>query len=560
MTALHPPGVGDRLGDRYELLDPIATGGMAQVWRAVDSVLGREVAVKVLHPHLATDRGFLLRFRREAVAAARLSHPSIVSIYDTVSENGTEAIVMELIHGRTLRAVLDDVQVMGEADAIEVGTQIADALADAHRGGVVHRDIKPSNILLCPDRRVMVTDFGIAKAGEDTDLTVTGTLLGTAKYLAPEQVNGDPVDARADLYALGVVLFEALTGQPPFKADTDAATALARLHQPPPRAQSIRPEISNELDAIVHRLMGRSPESRFASATDVRAALSGVPKHANGADATLVVADATAASHRPAGTVLAPSAGDDIVVVDDHGFDHDDPDLDEFDDEPGFLRSERSWILPALFLALTAAALVVAVQLFANSPLASSLGEESAVSDENDPTDDPDVVATSTTVLTVTPVVEPSIVAARTLDSPALGGDGTENDDLVGAAFDGDDATSWRSDTYRRPDFGLLKTGVGLILDLGGQARVEEIDLRTNSEDWTIEFYVGDSFSDDPASWGEPVGVIVDGDGREQLDDIGAVGNELLLWITDHGLSEDGSDEDEEDDHRFELAEITVSG
>ncbi len=559
MTALHPPGVGDRLGDRYELLDPIATGGMAQVWRAVDSVLGREVAVKVLHPHLATDRGFLLRFRREAVAAARLSHPSIVSIYDTVSENGTEAIVMELIHGRTLRAVLDDVQVMGEADAIEVGTQIADALADAHRGGVVHRDIKPSNILLCPDRRVMVTDFGIAKAGEDTDLTVTGTLLGTAKYLAPEQVNGDPVDARADLYALGIVLFEALTGRPPFKADTDAATALARLHQPPPRAQSIRPEVSNELDAIVHRLMGRSPESRFASATDVRAALSGVPRHANGADATLVVADATAAAQRPSHALTTPPVndGDDIAIIDDHEFDQD---FDDDLDEPGFLRSERSWILPALLLALTAAALVVAVQLFANSPLASSLGDESATVDEEAPEADPDVVGSSTTVLTVTPVVEPSIVGARTLDSPALGGDGTENDDLVGGAFDGDDDTSWRSDTYRRPDFGQLKTGVGLILDLGGQARVEEIDLQTNSEDWTIEFYVGDSFGDDPASWGEPVAVIVDGDGRERIDDIGAVGSELLLWITDHGLSEDGSDEGEEDDHRFELAEITVSG
>ncbi len=559
MTALHPPGVGDRLGDRYELLDPIATGGMAQVWRAVDSVLGREVAVKVLHPHLATDRGFLLRFRREAVAAARLSHPSIVSIYDTVSENGTEAIVMELIHGRTLRAVLDDVQVMGEADAIEVGTQIADALADAHRGGVVHRDIKPSNILLCPDRRVMVTDFGIAKAGEDTDLTVTGTLLGTAKDLAPEQVNGDPVDARADLYALGIVLFEALTGRPPFKADTDAATALARLHQPPPRAQSIRPEVSNELDAIVHRLMGRSPESRFASATDVRAALSGVPRHANGADATLVVADATAAAQRPSHALTTPPVndGDDIAIIDDHEFDQD---FDDDLDEPGFLRSERSWILPALLLALTAAALVVAVQLFANSPLASSLGDESATVDEEAPEADPDVVGSSTTVLTVTPVVEPSIVGARTLDSPALGGDGTENDDLVGGAFDGDDDTSWRSDTYRRPDFGQLKTGVGLILDLGGQARVEEIDLQTNSEDWTIEFYVGDSFGDDPASWGEPVAVIVDGDGRERIDDIGAVGSELLLWITDHGLSEDGSDEGEEDDHRFELAEIIVSG
>ncbi len=564
MTPAHPPGVGDRLADRYELVDPIATGGMAQVWRAVDSVLGREVAVKVLHPHLATDRGFLLRFRREAVAAARLSHPSIVSIYDTVSENGTEAIVMELIKGRTLRAVLDDVNVMGERDAIEVGTQIADALADAHRGGVVHRDIKPSNILLCPDRRVMVTDFGIAKAGEDTDLTVTGTLLGTAKYLAPEQVNGDPVDARADLYALGIVLFEAVTGQAPFKADTDAATALARLHQPPPRAQTLRPDLTNELDAIIHRMMGRSPDTRFATATDVRAALSGVPKNAGGADATLVVADARpSVPGRFGGTAAAVGyEADDIEIYDD-GY-HEDEFDDGFDDdgEPGFLRSERSWMLPALALALTAAALVVAVQLFRQSPLGSDANagaDTEQPADSGEPSDDPDVQSTSSTVLTVTPVVEPSIVSARTLDAVSLGGDGSENDDLAPAAFDGNDETSWRTDQYRRPNFGNLKTGVGLVLDLGGRARVEEIELMTNSEDWTIEFYVGEEFGDDPSAWGEPIGVIVDGDGREDLEDLGAVGPFLLVWVTDHGLSPDGSDDDDEDDHRFELLEITVS-
>ncbi len=560
MTAVHPPGVGDRLADRYELLDPIATGGMATVWRAVDSVLGREVAVKILHPHLATDRGFLLRFRREAVAAARLSHPSIVSIYDTVSENGTEAIVMELIHGRTLRAVLDDVDVMGERDAIEVGTQIADALADAHRGGVVHRDIKPSNIILCPDRRVMVTDFGIAKAGEDTDLTVTGTLLGTAKYLAPEQVNGDPVDARADLYALGVVLFEAVTGQPPFSADTDAATALARLHQPPPRAQTLRPELSNELDAIIHRLMGRSPETRYATSTDVRAALSGVPKGAGGADVTLVVADGDAALGRRNGSAHPGAHGRGAapqgIELDDNITIYDDED----GPEPSFLRSERSWMLPALALALTAAALVVAVQLFTRSPLGLDGGSEVADQVEDQLDDPADVESTDTTVLTVTPVVEPSIVGARTLDSPTLGGDGSENDELVPAAFDGDDETSWRTDQYRRANFGNLKTGVGLVLDLGGLARIEEIELLTNSEDWNVEFYAGDSFGDDPSQWGEPIGVIVGGDGREDVDDIGAQGAFLLIWITDHGLSPDGSDEGDEDDHQFQLLEVIVTG
>jgi len=199
------PAPGLRLAERYELVSLIATGGMAQVWQATDTVLGRPVAAKILHPHLATDRGFLVRFRREAVAAARLSHPGIVSIYDTVTQPGLEVIVMELVDGETLRSQLDSQGVMSVTEAADLGIQVADALSNAHAAGIVHRDIKPSNILMCRDDRIMVTDFGIAKAGEDTDLTVTGTLLGTAKYLSPEQVRGDASDPRSDLYSLGIV-------------------------------------------------------------------------------------------------------------------------------------------------------------------------------------------------------------------------------------------------------------------------------------------------------------------------------------------------------------------
>lgn len=262
-----------RLGGRYELRQPIAAGGMAQVWSANDILLGREVAVKVLHPHLATNAAFVERFRREAVAAASLSHRSIVAIFDTISENGLEAIVMELIEGLTLRSVLDEVNAMPAVDVVHFGAEIAAALDEAHRAGIVHRDIKPANIMICPDRRVMVTDFGIAKAGTDADLTQTGTLLGTAKYLAPEQVNGSPIDPRSDLYALGVVMFEALTGSVPFKANTDAATALARLHQDAPPVRSLRPNVSTELAAIVARLMDRDPNRRYTRASALEDAL-----------------------------------------------------------------------------------------------------------------------------------------------------------------------------------------------------------------------------------------------------------------------------------------------
>ncbi len=289
---------GYLVGNRYELISPVASGGMAQVWQAVDRILNRRVAVKILHPHLAGDRGFLLRFRREAVAAARLSHPSVVSIYDTVSADGLEAIVMEFIEGRTLREVLDTAGPFSPLDARDLGLQVAEALDAAHRGGVVHRDIKPSNIMLCADRRVMVTDFGIAKAGEDTDLTVTGTLLGTAKYLSPEQVRGDAADARSDLYALGVVLYEALAGRAPFKGETDAATALIRLHEDPPPLAGFRADAGEALTSVIHRLLQRDPADRFQRALDVRAALSGLSDPTK-VDATTLV-DHRPDGHRPA--------------------------------------------------------------------------------------------------------------------------------------------------------------------------------------------------------------------------------------------------------------------
>ncbi|MCB1188751.1 serine/threonine protein kinase, partial [bacterium] len=198
-------------------------------------VLDRRVAVKILHPHLATDNS-VMRFRREAIAAARLAHPNVVSIFDTISEDSVEAIVMELVDGTTLRRHLDRHQRLSPDDALHIGTSVCDALAAAHASGLVHRDIKPANILLCRDGRVKIADFGIAKAAAGDGLTREGTLVGTAAYLSPEQVEGLEVDGRADLYALGLVLYEALTGSLPFSGDTDAAVALARLRVTPPNA------------------------------------------------------------------------------------------------------------------------------------------------------------------------------------------------------------------------------------------------------------------------------------------------------------------------------------
>ena len=227
---------GALLGGRYRLDELLASGGMAQVWLGTDEVLRRPIAVKILHQHLAADETFVTRFRHEAIAVARLSHPSIVNVYDTCSDDGVEAIVMELVRGQTLRTTARRRARSTRGWPPTSPPRWRGALAVAHAAGLVHRDIKPANILLSEDGRVKVGDFGIAKAAESADLTQEGSFLGTAKYLAPEQVEAKPVDGRTDLYSLGVVLYEMLCGRVPFEADTSSATALARLHSDPPAA------------------------------------------------------------------------------------------------------------------------------------------------------------------------------------------------------------------------------------------------------------------------------------------------------------------------------------
>src|SRR4051794_11544822 len=246
---------------------------MADVWEAKDTLLERNVAVKILHPHLAADAAFVARFRTEAIAAARLHHRSIVAIFDTCSDNGIEAIVMELARGHTLREEIDRHGALDPVVVVNVGVDVADALQSAHTAGLIHRDVKPANILLCDDQRVMVTDFGIAKVRDNSDRTQTGTMLGSVKYVSPEQVEGNPVDPRSDVYSLGVVLYEALTGRPPFVADSPAATALARLHSTPPHPAQLRRDAPRMLCDVIVRAMAREPSQRYASATEVRSAL-----------------------------------------------------------------------------------------------------------------------------------------------------------------------------------------------------------------------------------------------------------------------------------------------
>jgi serine/threonine protein kinase len=271
------------LAGRYRLRRPIARGGMAEVWEATDDILGRPVAVKVLLPQLAVDQSFLERFRREAIAAARLAHPNVVATFDTGVDDGVAYIVMELVHGRTLHQVLAAQGALNPHRAVRIAVQVAAALDYAHQHGVVHRDVKPANILINEDERVKVADFGIAKAAAapgsegkpwaSQDLTQSGAVVGTAKYLSPEQVNGEAVDGRADIYALGIVLYEMLCGRPPFDGESDVAVALQHTSATPLGPRQIRAGIPRSLELVVLKCLAKSPNDRYASAADLQSAL-----------------------------------------------------------------------------------------------------------------------------------------------------------------------------------------------------------------------------------------------------------------------------------------------
>ena len=264
------------VGQRYELGAAIGYGGMAEVFRGRDLRLGREVAVKMLRGDLARDPTFLARFEREAKSSAALNHPAIVSVYDTGKDvvNGVEIpyIVMEFIEGRTLRDVLQAQGRFPERRAMEITSDVCAALDYSHRMGIIHRDIKPANVMLCPDGSVKVMDFGIARATTATSSTMTATaaVIGTAQYLSPEQARGARVDARSDVYSTGVLFYELLSGEPPFRGDNPVAVAYQHVREHPQPPSYHDPDISAMADAIVRHAMQKSPDERYQSAGKMR--------------------------------------------------------------------------------------------------------------------------------------------------------------------------------------------------------------------------------------------------------------------------------------------------
>jgi serine/threonine-protein kinase len=364
---------GRVFSNRYEIQREIAQGGMAEVYLAHDQLLNRPVALKALFPEYAREPSFVERFRREAQAAANLNHPNIVAIYDWGQEDGTYFIVMEYVEGRSLRDLIRAEAPIDANTSAEVTAEIASALAFAHRNGVVHRDVKPGNVLLTRTGTVKVTDFGIARAGASDGLTQTGSVMGTATYFSPEQAQGLPVDGRSDVYALGVVLYEMVTGVAPFTADSPVSVAYKHVRETAVLPTERNPDVPADLERIIVTALSKEPENRYQTADDMRADIlrfrRGRP--VIGAAATAIVVDnptpgaGAAARATPAAAAAAAAYGASTIM---------NPRVDERGRVAGLTTAPRKrkntvlvWVLTLLGLAA-----VVGAILFAAIKLGSS--------------------------------------------------------------------------------------------------------------------------------------------------------------------------------------------
>src|SRR5256714_5471496 len=296
---------------RYKILRKLGAGGMANVYLAEDQELGRRVAIKILNERHANDDQFVERFRREAKNAAGLSHQNIVSIYDRGEAEGTYYISMEYLDGRSLKEMITSRGPAPIPVAVDYARQILAALRVAHRQGLVHRDIKPHNVLVDGEGRVKVTDFGIARAGA-SQMTEAGSIVGTAQYLSPEQARGSGVDQRSDLYSLGIVLYELLTGTVPFSGDTPVEIAMKHLSQTPEPPSTRRPDLPRELDLVVTRALAKNPDDRYQSAEEMDADLERV---ARGAAVSAETEESATQIMRAPQTIPAPPSATAATMI-----------------------------------------------------------------------------------------------------------------------------------------------------------------------------------------------------------------------------------------------------
>jgi eukaryotic-like serine/threonine-protein kinase len=418
------------IAGRYELQELVGAGGMSSVFKARDTLLERNVALKILHEHFGSDEEYAERFRREARAVAQLSHPSIVTVIDRGEADGRHFIVFEYVEGRSLKELVEETGPLPVRRALEIALEVAGALAFAHRAGIVHRDVKPQNVLLNGDGKAKVTDFGIARSLDvEHGMTKTGTVLGTSNYIAPEQASGDIVSPQTDVYSLGVVLFELLTGKLPFEGENFVQIAMKHINESPPNVATLRPEVPPRVAAAVERALAKKPGDRFESmetfADELAACLAGLAEAPAGDDATMIVPRAS-----------APRA-------------------------PRAARSRRPLVAlaAALIAAGGAAAVVVAL-----------------VRGHGNGTNSP---------ATVRPL---PLKGLASYDPPP--GDGREHDERVQDATDSDPATYWTTESYASD---LPKPGVGLVLDGRRAGVLSQVEIATDTPGFTARVLAGNS-------------------------------------------------------------------
>ncbi len=437
--------VGEVIASRYELDALVGTGGMSSVYRAHDTLLERNVAIKLLHEHVGRDADQVERFKREARAVAQLSHPNIVTVIDRGDRDGRQYIVFEYVEGENLKQLIVRAGPLPVRRALEIAIQIAHALAFAHRQGLVHRDVKPQNVLLPAGGEVKVTDFGIARSLDVQGFTQTGSVLGTSHYIAPEQAQGEPVDERTDLYSLGAVLYELLTGEVPYDGDTFVAVALRHVHDPVPRVRERRPDVPTRIAAAVDCALAKHPDDRFSSmeefADELDACLEELGSDTE-RDATMVVPARAALPHaRP---------------------------------RPAPRRRGRI-ALPLGLAALVAAATVAALALVHYGVVDFGGG-----STPNDGGGTPPAGLHAV-----------QLRAAGVWDPPP--GDAHENDDAVGNATDGNQLTFWSTEGYNDGLAAIGKKGVGLVLAAPQKTSITQVTVQTDTPGFVAEIQAGPS-------------------------------------------------------------------
>jgi eukaryotic-like serine/threonine-protein kinase len=474
--------VGELISERYELEELVGTGGMSSVYRAHDRLLERDVALKVLHERFTAEGDHVERFRREARSVAQLSHPNIVTVIDRGEQDGRQFIVFEYCDGENLKDLIARKGPLPEREAVELALQIARALGFAHEHGLVHRDVKPQNVLLNGDGETKVTDFGIARSLDvHGGLTQTGTVMGTSDYIAPEQARGSRADAQSDIYSLGAVLYEMLTGEVPFPGDNFVSVALRHINEPVPSVRDRRPDVSPRLDAAVQRAMAKDPRDRFGSMDELCAELSGSLNEPEGAPSgaeTMVVAPQRRLGRRR----RAPRPP-----------------------------AERPSVWPLILLLAGLAVLagiLAAVFTF---------------------TDSTSKITDFVHKAGVGSAAPPKPVHLSGLTSYDPEGDtGSEHSEDARFATDGDPGTYWTTEHYTG---GLQKSGVGVVLDADSAKKLTQMTVSTDTTGFRAQIQAGSSSSGPftPVSDSQTVG------DRTVFSLRGGRLRYYLVWITNLG-------------------------